>query len=306
MKLLRIYLPALFVLLTMFTGCNLKDADCPANLRIYFVSNPATRTNDNINPAEIGKIELYIFDAQGILQSIKTDNNPAFGPDYYMTISGLSAGDYRFVAWAGRRDIFSVTPSGAELVIGKTKFSEFHVLLSHISNRVGDNSVHYPLFHADKSDYVTVQYIEQSIYATLAPMHNIINLTTEGLRINSDSYSLEIHDKWNGRYGFDRSFTATGNVLYLAQCAKDSQGQLSASLNMLRVTNSRQPVFIIYNTTKKEILFEADLLELINKIQGINLETTHIYNIHIRFSTDIAANVSINGWDVTEWIARPR
>lgn len=52
-------------------------------------------------PTQVQRINLYVFDSDGLFVTRLADEQVAFGDDYSMTLPTLPAGDYRLVAWAG-------------------------------------------------------------------------------------------------------------------------------------------------------------------------------------------------------------
>jgi len=305
MKPLKRYLAASLLLPLFLAGCIREDrSDCPEGLRIYFNYETATYAGEGINPAEVEKIALFVFDAQGLFHSVWTDSNPRLSPDYYMAIPDLPVGNYRFIAWAGYRDCYVISP--VDLIPGRTTFDEMRLSVVCLSGRLEGSSEYEPLFGADKMDYVRNQTRLQRIDLLLRPTYNTINITTEGLPASGETYRFTIYDNWDGVYKLDCSFAAGGDMQYTTPCDKNTGGQLSASLRILRLAAaSRQPILEIYNVTQERALYRADLIELINRMGYINYETTYVYNVHIKFSTDMTAIVFINGWQVTEWTTMP-
>ena len=299
------YLPALLLLLLplLFASCMREDlSDCPTGIRIYFTYESVS-ADKHSNPAEVEKIDLFVFDAQGAFHSVWTDNHPIFSPDYYMTITDLPVGDYRFVAWAGLRDSYSIHP--ANLITKQTPFNDVQLIIDHISTGIENNFEHFPIFHAVKKDYVHYKPRIQRIDLPLKQVYNTINLTTEGLPLNGDIYRLALYDHWDGRYKFDGSFAAVHDVTFATPCGKDAQGQLLASLRILRLTANRHPLLVIYNVMQQREFYQMDLIALLRQIGNLNFETTHTYNIHIKFSTGMKTTITINGWNVTEWETMP-
>ncbi|MDR2586420.1 MAG: FimB/Mfa2 family fimbrial subunit [Prevotellaceae bacterium] len=306
MKLPTRYLPALFLLPLLFSSC-IKDelSDCPSELRIYFACDPAISGGGGIDLEDLEKIWLFIFDADGLFYEKQNDYQYFAKRESYMTVMGLPAEDFCFIAWAGKEADYSTLP--LDFTVGQTTLEEAQWVLSRISNNIYEDWEHPPLFYTEKRERV-LPYSNgiQRIDMLLTPLHNVILLTTEGLPASEETYRFVIFDYWNGKYRFDSSFTPVGEVTYSTPCNKDSDSQLFASLRTLNIHSNREPVLEIVNVTQQQRLYRANLIALLNKIEAIDLQTTFTYHIHIIFSTDMTASLLINGWQVTEWETIPR
>ncbi len=292
-----IYLLAILLLLLpwLFTSCIKEDAsDCPTGLKVYFEYDLATYARTGVNPSEVDRIDLFIFDDGGIFRGVWTDKMPQLAPGYYMELPMPQAGGYRFIAWGNLQGSYTTSPT--TFVIGQTTFSEVLLCLTHLSGEVSGGVP--PLFHADKTELLSNAH-EQKVYMPLVQAYNTINLTTEGLNPDSDTYRLSITDN-NGNYKFDYSFADDSNFTYYTPCTKDNNGQLLATLNILKLAADRHPVFEIYNVTQSRALYRVDLVTLLNKIEGVDYGNVHTYDIHLEFTGTEEVVITINGWKVTE------
>ncbi|NDV58280.1 FimB/Mfa2 family fimbrial subunit [Bacteroides sp. 519] len=290
----RTYLPALLLLSALLAGCIKEDlSGCLAGLQIYFSYTPETYTRGYINETEVKRIDLFVFDAEEILRGVYVDKNPTLSLNYCIAIDNLPAGDYNFVAWCGVPTHYKFIPQ--QFVIGQTKLADALLYLEH-ENEVTNGVL--PLFYAGKTEFVT-NADEQKIYLPLNKAYNTINLTTEGLPLNNNDYQLLVYDN-NSIYDFDYSFVDNDNEFaYTTQCQKDPNGQLLASLNILKLAAHRSPIIKIKNQTTNTLLYSENLVTLINEIKNIDYNNTHVFNIHLRF---MGPNVSvyINGWWVVD------
>ena len=292
---IRKYLLRLFLLCLLFpalSGCIKEDlSDCPAGMKLYFTYEPATYARTGINESEVEKIDLFVFDAGGILRAVYTDESPSLSSDYFMTINDLPSGDYTFVAWCGVPTYYKFGPS--EMVPGRTKLSEALLYLDYETEVL--NGV-LPIFHSHLPAHVSSQR-GQTLFLPLEQAYNTVNLTTEGLSQSGDTYRMRIYDN-NGTYNFDYTFADCGDLIYTAPCVRDATGQLSASLNILKLADGRSPIFEITNVTQGTTLYRADLVALINEIGTATYDTVHVYDIHLKFGLDVSD--SINGW----WVVK--
>lgn len=280
-------------------SCIKEDmSDCPEDMRIYLTFTPATYARTGIDPREVDRLDLFAFDAEGIFRGVWTDEHPVLASGYYMTIPRLPAGDYRFVVWGAMHEPYSTTP--AIFKVGETLFADAQLNLNIPSG--GTVAAIRPLFHALATERVRADVRTQHIEMPLWQAYNTINLTTEGFDPAGDQFRMSVTDS-NGNYYFDYSFAPCGEFTYATPCGTDAQGQLKASLDVLRLAADRHPRFEIRNMSQQKTLYEADLVELLNKMGEIDYAGTHTYDIHIKFATDntdMTATVTINGWQVTE------
>lgn len=290
----RNFLLASLLLPLLLAGCIKEDfSDCLTGLKVYFTHEPGTLIRTSIDHSEVDRLDLFVFDDAGIFRGIWTDENPKLSSDYYMTIPNLPEGNYTFVAWDGDHPPYSISTT---FIVGQTTINEAIFSLEHQMGEVENDMLQ--LFHASKQEYV-YNTRDQKVYVPLVQLHNTINLTTEGLPLDGNTYQMTISDN-NGKYYFDNSFAPSGDFTYKTSCAKDAQGQLSATLNILKLAADRSPIFKIYNVTQGSVLFEANLITLLNRIGNIDYDTQHTFDIHIKFTTDMKAIIAINGWQVTE------
>ena len=292
----------------LLPSCTKEDmSDCPGQVEVYFTFNTSGVGGERINPADIDRMHLYIFNDEGYyLREYRDDRITNFNTDYHIDCSDLLPGNYRLIAWSGKDERFySTSPSG--FVKNKTTFNEALLMLSHSGNNVPANLHH--IFHAELQDIFIVFQKKQRFYMPLTQLSNTINVRTVGLSSNENVYTLNVRDD-NCTYKFDKSFASHSHATttYTAPCIKNGAGQLNASLNVLRLAADRQhPQLEIYNETSGKLLYptgtqSGNLIGLIlSAYPQNNFEITHTYDIVFTFtesSTGLTATVAINGWQV--------
>jgi hypothetical protein len=171
--------------LLLFSCYKEDGANCPKFLRVYF-----TFSNKELNPANVDRMHLYVFDDKGyFVNDYRDDNIKGFSTDYYIECTGLNPGKYRFIAWGGKdeRD-YSVTP--ALFVKGKTTFDEALLMLEHSGNTV--SSLPHHIFHAELQTAVVTSQKIQRFYMPLTQLSNTINIRTVGLpKVRHEKYDAE-------------------------------------------------------------------------------------------------------------------
>ncbi len=281
------------LLSVLFTGCIKDDlSDCPTELKVYITYEPVTYARTGVDPLEVKKIDLFLFDADGIFQGVWVDQSPMIGDDYFITLPNQPEGKYRFVAWGCISGKYSTNQS--DFVIGETTFDEAFLELARPSDQVSGGV--QPLFYADKSERL-LGVGREEVHMTIRQDYNTINLTTEGLLDNGSAYRLAIYDN-NGKYKFDSSFAECNEFAYFTTCERDAAAQLQASVNVLRLASDREVIFEVADVITGTILFRADLIKLINAAQEVNFDLVHVFDVHLKFGLNIS--VSINGWEVVD------
>ena len=296
----------LLVSALLLTSCLKEDmSDCFAEVRVYF-----SFATDNINPANVDRMHLYVFDDKGrFVGEYRDDNISNFNTDYYINCSDLLPGNYRFIAWGGKDERFySVAP--ALFIKGQTTFNEALLMLEHPANIVSTPPHH--IFHSELPATVVITQGIQRFDMPLTQLSNTINIHTVGLPADANAYTFIIADN-NCTYKVDGSFASHSHRIftYTAPCVKDGAGQLHSTLNVLRLSaNRRTPQLQIYNQNTGAVLYpvgaqSGDLIELILRAYPQNnFDTTHTYDIVITFtgnsSTGFRVTITINGWQVRD------
>ena len=298
----------LFVCTLLLSSCVKEDmSKCPEQIRVYFTL-PTGVGNDAINPADVDRMHLYVFNQNGYYTGEYRDDHIAhFSFDYYIDCSDLKPGKYRFIAWGGKDERYYTT-APASFVKGKTTFNEALLMLEHPGNTVSTTLHH--ILHSDIPATVVTNQKIQRFDMPLAQLSNTINIHTIGLPALVNSYRFNIADN-NCTYKFDSSFAphSDATFTYTAPCIKDEANQLHATLNVLRLAANRHtPQLQIYNETADKVLYplgtqSGDLIGLIlNAYPQNNFETTHTYDIILTFTGDLATGfivtITINGWQV--------
>lgn len=287
---------ALFVLLQSCVGED-NSGCAPGSIKVYF-SYLTTYGQWLVDPAEVNRVHLFVFDENGVFVGEWTDRNPEMSLTYYMELP-LPYGTYQFVCWAGMDESYTLTPD--PLVKKQTRMDDCLLSL----NRFDLNTVaHTPnhLFYGLLPEGV-VNKPQCSFTIELKKMTNTINVTTEGLENTENDYHLTIDDK-NGDYDFNASLASNAALQYITPCLKDGQGQPYASLRVLVLDENRpSPVLTLKNTTLNKNVFSANLIDLILKLRKqamtVDFDNIHTYHIHLRFAAGIGVIVTVNGWELS-------
>ena len=150
---MKYLLPVAMTLLFCLSSCvndDLSDCDMDKRVKFHYTEyTPATYNDieyrEGINPAAVTRMNLFIFDEAGKYVKEVIDEAPKMSKDYYMTVSGLQTGDYKFIAWGSLKGVFSM--STENFVPGVTTFNEVEIYLNSIRNGLVTDSI-TPLFYA--------------------------------------------------------------------------------------------------------------------------------------------------------------
>ncbi|MDR1258805.1 MAG: FimB/Mfa2 family fimbrial subunit [Tannerellaceae bacterium] len=292
-----------------FTACIKDDlSGCISDTRIYFdyERNLSSKKDGGINPDDITRINLFVFDDRGLFVNEYIDEAPHMSEEYFMTVNGLKKGYYRFVAWGNLGEHYALSSA---LVPGETTFEDLRVALINIK----DNKVEYrlqPLFYATHKGSRSIEIMEvsaQHIRLNLIEDTYKINLTVSGMdpaSVADYDYLAEITDN-NGAYGLDNDFAPFQEFKYTQPCtveAVEQGGDLKSSLIVLRLTENRTPVLRLINKQNNTVIVEDSLVKLIMDANEagatIDFNKTHEFDIRYELSqsSSIGIIIYINGW----------
>jgi hypothetical protein len=277
--------------------------------RVYFSYRPATYASDDvvkegIDPADIKRMDLYIFDENGLFVKKITDESPTMSLDYYMTIPELKSGKYKFVAWGNLQNRYNI--SSNELIPDKTSMEELQVYLNGIVDKmVDESSTSLPLLfyatHKEKELEVNAM-ADQKFQLDMVQDTYTINVKIVGLdeeTLKSNAFRLEIYDN-NDKYKFDNDFVQSDFFTYSSPCIQ-ANDTLSSALAVMRLADDRKPILRVVNTQTRESLVETDLVKLLLALSdlGAKIDFSYQYEFNIKYVLDTAfaiVAIEINGW----------
>jgi hypothetical protein len=280
---------------------------CFTEKRVYFDYAPITEAGLDwgIEPTDIKRINLYIFDEESKFVADYVDNSPALSPKYYMSIPDLKTGKYKFLAWANLDGMYSI--SSDKLIPGQTTLNELEVYLNNIKNSSVKERL-TPLFfatHTNNEEFlVSKQMDREDFHLTLIDDIYKINVTVSGIDAKSleKKFILDINDN-NGRYKLTNAFASEDKFDYLTDCAVNDK-MLSASLSVLRLADYRKnPVIrITMPENNNTAIVEDNLIEIILATlhENVDFNRKHVFNIHydIDLTAPLNYQITIDGWTV--------
>jgi hypothetical protein len=300
------------LLLAFVQSCINDDlSNCLREKRVYFSYKFITYASagairEGINPADIKRMDLYVFDENGLFVQKTSDEAPVMSLDYYMTIPGLRSGKYKFVAWGSLQNQYTVSPD--DLIPGKTTIEELQVYLNRITaEKVVDEPL-APLFYATHTEkYLEVTAMaDQNFQLEMIQDTYTINVKVVGLTeelLNNNTYRLDISDD-NDKYTFNNEFIPSVFFTYTSLFTKEAE-TLSSRLTVMRLAENRNPMLYVANTNRpEEYLIKNNLVELLlalHAVHGLTIDFRHQYEFNIEYVLDsslMVVAINVNGWDL--------
>lgn len=309
-KRIRIYTNLTLIgglLVGMLSSCIFeKYADCPpieANVRIYLNPTLSGEVPQVRSLWQVAQIDVFIFDQQGVFFSKVQDTNIAWNPTYYLTTS-LPTGVYTFVAWSNLKDNYRTRPQ--TFIKGTTTLAQAVMWLSPSTTNGLIDFTPAPLYFGQQVAISIEKQQENQLTIPLIQNTYQINYLVKGLETTNHHYDFTITDT-NTAYYFDNSFVPSQAATYFTSCQMNAQAELLTGHTLLRIDRTRHPLLKITDRDTGEELFEADLVEIILKLEAqgiaVDFDKTHEFDVEIvlnRTAAGITAQVSINGWKLID------
>jgi hypothetical protein len=309
------YIAFFITSMLMLASCINDDlSQCTTEKRVFFDYTPATQAIKNgINPNDLVRMNLYVFDENGKFVREFIDEQPALSPNYYIDVTGLAPGHYQFVAWGNLGNQYALSPM-KQLEVGISNIDELQVELTKIGNNRTVSEWLTPLFFATHTELETIeilQFTPQDIHLQLIENTYRINVEVIGLdsvTTTENTFRLEILDS-NGKYKFDNDFAPCEKFSYTSVFAvhPEKNYRLETSLMVLRLLESRQiPEIRIVNDKTNVELVRENLIELILAAQKqgalVDFSNTIEFNIRFEFNPNapLECNIYINGYKVVD------
>jgi hypothetical protein len=302
-----------------FQSCINDDLEnCFNEKRVYFDYLPITYANNKgeIDPEDVTRMNLFVFDEEGKFLQEYVDENPALSPDYYMTVTGLKSGRYKFVAWGSLENQYGLHASGKAMIPGQTTIDELEVFLKNITDHTVTDWLN-PLFYATHTKNSAIEILamqSQNIHLDLIDDTYRINVKITGVDSTSvmqNGYGITITDN-NGKYKFDNDFAPCEEFNYIKSCSvsKEKNYEMNASLMVLRLTNTHtNPILRVMNAKTNTPLIQSNLIALILAANdsGANIDfyKTHVFDIKFELNpaAPLECIIYINGFRLVLQVA---
>ncbi|MCC8089448.1 MAG: FimB/Mfa2 family fimbrial subunit [Rikenellaceae bacterium] len=293
----------LFMILTVIAAaCSIKEdlSDCPPSDRYIRVHYTTGNSNtSSLTVEQLTNLNLYIFDSDN--KFLQVEDIVEIGDNGYYTDVELSQGSYTFIVWTNVTDCFQILPE--YLIPGATTIEE---LLVEIEKEEEDilRNITEPLYYGYYDSAEVSENEDHDFYIDIANQLYTINLWVRGLESYLNNFRFEITDI-HGRIGYDNTVRSEELVYYVNYCSRDTEGQLSGSLNILHLQEHRQTAYLnLINSDSEEIFFSANLVELILSLKEygviVDFNTIFVYDIILVFGPNMEVTIYVNGWKVRE------
>jgi hypothetical protein len=303
----RVCVFLLLLISLAFQSCIQDDlSDCTSDKRIYFDYELAVSSEKDggINPEDITRMNLFVFDENGLFVKEYIDETPQIGPEYFMAIDGLEAGYYKFVAWGNLKEHYALS---AAPLPGETNYNDLRALVKSIKNGEIEEQL-APLFFATHTGSASIEVLgmsSQFIRLDMVNDRNKVNVTVAGLdsaSVADNDYKITISDD-NGAYTFDNDFAPCNRFTYTQACKVDKEhNNLTASLTVLRMDANRAPLLRLVNKQTNEVIIEDNLVKLILEANeagaAIDFNKTHEFDIRYELAqtSSVGVIIYVNGW----------
>ncbi|MCD8262445.1 MAG: FimB/Mfa2 family fimbrial subunit [Bacteroides sp.] len=301
----KLYLISLLILTlavpTVLQSCIKENLDdCPVEevhaVRLVVVTHDDEALSCTRGTQTIENVYIYVFDDEYRYYKLWSGGAYTYGQPYQADID-LDPGTYQFVVWTNQGDTYN----NALATYGFDDPAD-QMIVSF--NYPSDGIVTYDLpdlHHGMLQDVRVVPNEENQFTITIKPDTYRLNFTVEGLTPDSNHYSFSITDN-NSHYTYDNTIVEGMDEFTYLRTTTFTNGQLSASMNVLRLTGDRSLQFSFSNILTGEILYSDNLIAMIqNAYTGAGLladfENIFEYDIQIRFGSSLLdVTISVNGW----------
>lgn len=285
----RLHRCAAIILTALISVSCIKEelSDCGLTLKFRYDYN---MDGTDKFPSEIFKLNVYVFDERGTFVGEWADEGDHLDRNYRMTLN-LKPGKYDIYTWAELRDNFHVEP----LTPNVSTFAQAGLSLICESGNTVSKEIH-PIYHGMVRALEVSESGNDEVPVSLTKDTNQIKVTAKGLPLGTRSaeFSVRIEGD-NAVYRFDNSPAAGGQVTYMAQSRVEAQ-ELKSDFTVMRLVASGQSRLILEDNGTGE-LFNENLVGMICKTPGIDLDRQDIYDIVIEFDyTMTAVSITVNGW----------
>lgn len=309
-----------FCITLLFASSCIKDGENMENCQQYirFVYDYNLKYTD-LFPAQVTKVDLYIFDQNGLYVSSLHDEQKTFHSDYKMLLPTLPDGKYQFVAWAGLySDSYHVSP----MEKGKSTINDLLVEVNKYETGKIDFEMK-PLWFGSRTDVTLSSNRMQIETISLTKNTNkfriVMQMLNDNTKINVNDYDFKIISA-NGIY--DHTNIVSGkNITYTPYYTfNDTTAGAVAELNTLRLMAKADNRLIITDNKTKNKIFDIPLNKYLNALRLQQYENMPLqeyldredtYAIILFFKDNggggngadegkIIVSVRINGWLVRE------
>jgi len=282
------------ILVLILASCIKEDLEIclpqPVIVTFFFVPSEAC-AEEPIVPTDLNRLSVFLFDHNGrFVQQI--DTIPA-GTNYEVNVSLVPA-HYQFVAVAGYDE---EQLGGTSFIPGVTHIQDAAVssYLEHLDGSL--LSAEQVLYLGNDTLTVQPEVPGQELSMTLVQQTKTLNVTVDG--IANTQYQIALAGN-AARYTFEmEQVYLTGSpVIYIPLQQEDSIFEGQTLVNWpLKDDGDYTRLQIIDPATGRRVVDEV-LLELLERVPGIDFECSTGFDIEIVYRIDAGLTIYIENWKV--------
>lgn len=300
-------------LLAGLAGCIKEDrSECNPGVVLKY-DYSLNKENTNLFGAEVGKVTVYVFDADGFYYDSFTGEGSHLTNDYRMHLP-LPAGDYTAVVWGGALGTYRL----GEIVPGKAAFQEgLKKGVTRLENFMllaekGEQSLNEldALWHG-VARVASVYQVKEPVTVNLMKNTKLLTVKVKDKSIAGGDVAGEMPyevycEGKNGRYMADNSFGKNAqSVVYVPNSVELEPSMMTARLDLLRLVEGHE-LRVVVADRKRSILFNKDLIEELLRLgrldNQVELDREDEVEIIVNIDKNVIVSVTINGWNVVEVI----
>jgi hypothetical protein len=263
---------------------------------------------------EVKNVSVFVFDKNGILQSIKSDSGEILkSKDYNMELD-MPEGEYDIIVWAGLYDkSFKSTP----LTPGITKQEDFNVYL----NKSGSESKSdlSPLWHGQVKK-VEVKNKYEDITVSLIKDTKQIRIKLQqinGLPITDKDFEFEIVD-FDNFFSYDNNLRRSGDLIYYPYISgfnttvePSTETNVYAEFSTIRIMTESKTRLRITKKKDNKLIMDIPLVDylLLGALESYKdkmtsqeyLDRQDVYSIIFFLDENLTwlkMQIIINGWTI--------
>lgn len=246
----------------ILTSCNSFNEDLPeCRLFVKFKYDYNMLSADAFH-TQVDKVELYVFDKDGKFQFTQTEEGTPLATGSYQMEVTVPVGEYKFMAWAGARDSYDITP----LTKGVSTIDELKLKLKRDQSLIIDKELE-PLWYGEIINVNFTGTTHQTETINLIKDTNKVRFIFYGQTpewtINVNDYRYQIIES-NGYLDYDNSLLSDDIISYEPYYKEQTSNQGAlVELNTMRLMANREMRFIVTHKTSGTQVFNINLVEFL-------------------------------------------
>ena len=256
--------------------------------------------------AQVDKVELYIFDKDGKFMFKQAEEGSALSTGNYLMEVELPVGQYQFMAWAGARDSYDITP----LTPGVSTITDLKLKLKREASLIINKKMETLWY----GEIIGVNFTGTEHQTETINLIRDTKIVRFGFQSYTGTWTLDMNDydyeiiESNGYLGHDNSLL-DDDVLSFQPYFMEQKNPSAAAveLNTMRLMEDRPARFVVTEKATGKKVFDINLTDflILTSMEGNKMKPQEYldredeYKIIFFFSDSTAWNavqININGW----------